>query len=879
MTDVTTELAKLTASTTELTNTVVGKYAALDSKVEAAGDSADDAAASATASANSADGAAASAIAAANSAIDSATSGSIYETTAAGLTATIDGAYFSVVSVNDNNYLDLHKNESGVAVYKKSYPSSEGVDSRLDFVEINSNVSSFEMAITDLQGNAPLVIHKDGEVEVTNLKTQHHLVESVTAKSINMTNVEIFNDGPLEGAAFADENGLTSVVIGGDGSVIVSNLNSYGPIKLEDGSVFESTNSDKVSLEDYKYVITDEVGTVCFGVFGDGSVQIPKLVSSVDRQLDVSAISYDATSSDTIVLIGDSYTSSHYTIKDQSYISMVSALTDYKVNNFGISGNDGLDMNYRIVNDISYFDGLVFSDKKPKYAFIAAYTNDGQFRSADLNMWKFNMNRLITSVKACGTIPILFSEFPINMNGLYVLQQLAKEHDIQFVDGHSLNKEVGSLKKGPFHQGHPGTRSNGVFWIPMVEAIDKLPKPSKAVKIFRKRKNVNINDISDLLYSGVVERHFKFKELSVTHHRLNDANVEFYDELDGDNVYDFTLTRDEYDNLGRGGVNVDDYSLVEITLPAKANSLTSLKIQVDATEGTDLFVRNFLDSATSPGGRAQGASPTQPDYLSKWQNNIGSWDLKSLVFSVQGQDLHNYLVGDKIQIILHKPTGFNLGNVTVSFKGNVEQKRNPNQFAELKISDTQLLDEQKVDSASLGNWDVIGTVNTLVPIDNYNSPRDPDNYNNPVTEVCVLNETNAIKQTVDLTPNQFSDREYLVRVWARNFPKAFLDNSVYNLDPNQVIDKSDPNVSYETHSLINENTHNLKVLQLRCSAGSELSETDSILNEGFVALQWRHVDFRIRVPKLPFGQSKHTIELSSKEGEIQIAKVQLMEIL
>lgn len=54
MTDVTTELAKLTASTTELTNTVVGKYAALDSKVAAAGDSAADAASSAIDAANAA---------------------------------------------------------------------------------------------------------------------------------------------------------------------------------------------------------------------------------------------------------------------------------------------------------------------------------------------------------------------------------------------------------------------------------------------------------------------------------------------------------------------------------------------------------------------------------------------------------------------------------------------------------------------------------------------------------------------------------------------------------------------------------------------------------------------------------------------------------
>lgn len=52
--------------------------------------------------------------------------------TAEALRDTVDGDYFSVVSSDDNSYLDLYKNESGVAVYKKSYPSSEYVNGILD---------------------------------------------------------------------------------------------------------------------------------------------------------------------------------------------------------------------------------------------------------------------------------------------------------------------------------------------------------------------------------------------------------------------------------------------------------------------------------------------------------------------------------------------------------------------------------------------------------------------------------------------------------------------------------------------------------------------------------------------------------------------------
>ncbi len=46
-----------------------------------------------------------------------------YATTTAGIAATADGQFFSVVSDSVESYLDLYKNESGVAIFYKSYPS------------------------------------------------------------------------------------------------------------------------------------------------------------------------------------------------------------------------------------------------------------------------------------------------------------------------------------------------------------------------------------------------------------------------------------------------------------------------------------------------------------------------------------------------------------------------------------------------------------------------------------------------------------------------------------------------------------------------------------------------------------------------------------
>lgn len=48
----------------------------------------------------------------------------VFESTAAGITGTSAGQYFSVVSLTNTSYLDLYRNVSGVATYQKSYPST-----------------------------------------------------------------------------------------------------------------------------------------------------------------------------------------------------------------------------------------------------------------------------------------------------------------------------------------------------------------------------------------------------------------------------------------------------------------------------------------------------------------------------------------------------------------------------------------------------------------------------------------------------------------------------------------------------------------------------------------------------------------------------------
>lgn len=74
-----------------------------------------------------------------------------YGSTVTGIAATSDGDYFSVISANESNYLDLYLNNANTAEFIKSYPSDialKVLDSRVDGV--GTNVSDLLISAMDL---------------------------------------------------------------------------------------------------------------------------------------------------------------------------------------------------------------------------------------------------------------------------------------------------------------------------------------------------------------------------------------------------------------------------------------------------------------------------------------------------------------------------------------------------------------------------------------------------------------------------------------------------------------------------------------------------------------------------------------------------------
>lgn len=661
-----------------------------------------------------------------------------------------------------------------------------------------------------------------------------------------MTDLILRTDTSMYAGAFADEHGNMALGIRHDGSVDI-------PV----ASIANTDiNQDINAL--YAFAITDNHGNIAFAIKHDGTIYAPGLQSQNTANKVITAHNSDA-----ILIVGDSYSASHYTVKDKAYISNLSNLLPFRFKNIAISGDESLDMTARINKDIAYFDAQKPQSINARYAVIASYTNDGTFRGVNLAYYKANLTRLVHSIKACGIEPILATEFPIDAPAAEIVRQIANEQGIRYIDAHKLNYEIGNLAKGPFHQGHPGTRTNGVFWLPMYDALSKL-QAKNTIKIYRKRPQFVVNNISDLLCKDSIDKYTKYKELSVSHQRLADANARYYDELDGNNVYTYTATPDEYLRLGNGGVSCSDYALIELTIDGTAQTLESLTLNIDTD--AQVYVRNYFDTPFA--GKRAGTKPVQQDYIAGYDKPVGVWQAISGNARFDQKQLKGVLLGDKMQLLLVKTDGFVLKDVDFSYVGGGKNIMYNRPF--YKVIGDNVLTNPTFDA--MQHWQ--GGATTIVPIDKYNAPRQPNDRTQPINQVAVVNSTNSVRQTVALPK---LGTRYRLTVWARHYPKAFLDNSKYQLDASQVIDRSSNN-SYPANSEITSDSVDLRRLTLKYAFADNLTLANTVTTSDFVALMWRGVEFDIDVPDAPLGVPNFTFDLSCLDGQIQLAKVTLQEI-
>lgn len=659
--------------------------------------------------------------------------------------------------------------------------------------------------------------------------------------------------------AVQDKNGFTPIAITKEGVVETPKLKSGGAF------IFER------NIGPYLLAYSDKNGSIAFGIRKDGGVEIPNLVTGGNQNSLVTSKVLSIVESDTVMHIGDSMTANHYCVQDKSYVSQLSQLSPFRHINYGVTSTDLLEMQSRIINDTTVFSATL-KTMKPRYLFIASYVNDRAYADVNIAYFQENTRRLIDVALAHGVQPVLTGYFVLNSTIHQAVKSVADEYQIPVVWSDVLNKQIGFYNgETLFHQWHVGTRTNGLFFLPMLEYI-RQQKPMRTLKIFRKRINFTPVSDADLLFKGVVDKCKKWKEITIGHFSLQHEYK--YDELDTLAASDYVWKEnpDEYAKLAlKQEINFSDYALVEMGFDALPQHLQAIEISLKTNGSTQLFVRDNL----SPSSELVRGLPTDSNYQAKWNKPRGAWRSVSSAngkVSIGKDQIIRSVIGNKLYLMIKG--NFTLSDISVNYSATKYESDLPklNKPRE-QLGPEMLVQPLLGDATQLSGWVTSGAVEILVPIDQAKSPRKPD-QNIPIDGVVTLTSTNYVQQSISFAVSE-EVRTFKVVAWARYFPKAYLDRSIpaySNYDPTQIIDRS---VSGAV-APINKDTFDAEEILLETWVGGAHPDNNGAFQKDFVSLLWRPVTFYIEVQ--PY-ETDLSIRLNAASGQVQLAKVSVREVI
>lgn len=299
---------------------------------------------------------------------------------------------------------------------------------------------------------------------------------------------------------------------------------------------------------------------------------------------------------DRVCAIGDSYTESHYTIKDKSWISKVSLFSDFNLENIAVSGDTFRGQLNKIRTGYNRYFSTDSSKKysweamHPSYALLTCRTNDIKYMDEDQFM--NDLVGILETTRNMGAIPILATEYHTASNPAInsYYQYLAEKYGGYYIDLESETLEVRGNDYSPFWGGsHPGTRTNELMAHPCIEFFNnEMPRPYQSIKIFRPRTKPS--ELDELIYGNIYERAEKFKEISISHSALTDSK--YYDECTSKHN---SVVQSEYLKLMNGvDIEFDKYALIDVIFPATSSSISQIQLKTNELTNVDCYIMDPL---------------------------------------------------------------------------------------------------------------------------------------------------------------------------------------------------------------------------------------------------------------------------------------------
>lgn len=594
----------------------------------------------------------------------------------------------------------------------------------------------------------------------------------------------------------------------------------------------------------------------------------------------------DFRTSERIVIFGDSFTAGLYSLPGKAYVSYLSSLVSgWSITHYARPGDDALGIAQRIALDREVFGLVRPSSMRPqtRYAIIATGANDAYMINATpsgRDYWLDNLRRLVEYVRAHGTEPIIMSEHGATPDMCLVMHEAAAVMGCRYHDGSRVRQEMqGPAGTVRYYRGHPGPRLASILWWPALQIVQALPPPRRGIKVFRRRAGVSPAGVTDLLPRDDLHRLSLWREIDVAHTALQTAHQQYWDELDSPNLpgsIPYDLIRDEYDILSTGGsVTADDWMMLEITVDGTAATVSWIELLLDAEPDCDVWVRDYYAGTVLP-GVLQGQTASDSTYQAQHDQPVGG--ARAVAWSPMSPSALGHVAGilrgDRVQIIIYRSGGVTLGGRTaLRVYGPGGKPAVPRRDMGARAQGAQLVDAPTI-VPGLTGWTSAGSPTVYTPIDPELLPRDPDQTSTArVSHVAVVTDADTISQAVSIGASSIA-RQYIVTIWARYNPPAFVDNARFAFPAGTVVDRGS-GATYPDDSPVTSDTVDIRTVSAGIWYGASKPAAGAAISRRPVAMAWTPIEIPISVPA--WAADTLGIEIAASAGEIEIASMTLRE--
>lgn len=516
-----------------------------------------------------------------------------------------------------------------------------------------------------------------------------------------------------------------------------------------------------------------------------------------------------------IIVFGDSYTQSDFTLPGKAWLSLVGERTDFLWENHATSGNT-------MANRLSVRWTSTYGDIPPlahgEITYLMSYIGENDDSSLTLSNFDGSMVEFCEIARGVGAVPLIVQQHTDTYSGAATMyfRDLAARYGGVYgsTRGHAYAVDEIATRVTGFQSGaHYGTRNAYIIADEMTRIVNSLPRPKQALKVSRPRSEVTVSTVADLAYATADQRRALWKEINPGQSGLKSAYYAKYDELNEVNYgTDSEITPSEYMPLIQGdGVSCEDYALIEVLLPSADVDAAWFEMgDIDAT----LY---FYDGESEAWFEIIG-------------DGSGEWALPRYI-------LRRGMLGDRLPLLIEKSGAFTLTDPVFRWMGDDVPVTTAPRLSLDRPAGSELLTQTLCGTVGeLGDWTTSGTVS--VEGSPSAPPRDATSY-------VTVTDANTIAQAVTV-PDSGLEREVEVMVRARFFPAIFDSADTFPDDSDITLD------SYDERDLVIMVTVNSQEVPITRPVG----------------LWWR--DVRVRVP-VGAGHSGLTVEIGTLGASIQIA--------